>query len=185
MPLHLKPHRKRALRKTTFANGKMIEKDSFLVQLQGVYDRTAAQKLKGATLCYATQQDTVVKDDDEVIVSDLVGLDVYTLSSDENQEPTLVGHVQGVVLAEDLCDIPWLLHDQIEVALACGNDSPRPGRRPQDLVLIPLVPEIVPKIDLEGNMILVDPPAGSLDLLTYVREEKVRIKGLLAPTRED
>ncbi len=184
MPLHLKPHRKRAPRKTTVANGKMIDQDSFLVQLQGVYDRTAAQKLKGATLYYATQQDTVVKDDDEVIVSDLVGLDVYTLSSDEKQEPTLVGHVQGVVLAEDLCDIPWLLHDQIEVALARGNDSPRPGRRPQDLVLIPLVPEIVPKIDLEGNMILVDPPAGLLDL-TYVREEKVRIKGLLAPARED
>lgn len=184
MPLHLKPHRKRAPRKVTLAGGKMIDQDSFLVQLQGVYNRTAALKLKGATLYYATQQDTVVKKDDEMLVSDLVGLQVYTVGNDKGGDPTLVGHVQGIVLAEELCAIPGLLHDQIEVALAAPESAlPKPGR-PQNLVLIPLVPEIVPKIDLVGNMILLDPPAGLLDLI-YVREEKVRIKGLLAPSVDD
>ena len=94
----------------------------------------------------------------------------------------LVGKVVGVVLAEEMCAIPGLLHDQIEVQIIRPNETPKPGQ-PPELVLIPLVPEIVPKIDLENEMVVVDPPEGLLDL-TYVREEKVRIKGLLAPAKE-
>ena len=178
MPLHLKAARKRAPRKVTLAAGKFLGDDQFLVQLQGYYDRGESQSLKGSTLYYATQQDSV-KEEDEIVLSELVGLSVYKTA--ENEENLLVGTILGVVLAEEMCAIPGLLHDQIEVGVT--RKSSEPDGSPQDLLLIPLVPEIVTKIDLENELILVDPPAGLLDL-TYVREEKVKIKGLLAPAKE-
>jgi 16S rRNA processing protein RimM len=173
MLLHMKPVRKRAPRKVTLASGKLIGLDSFLIQLQGVYNRTEAQKLKGATLYYATQEDTVVADDD-FLVSDLVGLEVFL------DDDTLVGTVDGIVLAEEMCAIPGLGHDMLEVRIASNGNKPGV---PKDLVLIPLVPEIVPKIDLSEKIIVVDPPTGLLDL-TYIREEKVRIKGFLPPAKD-
>ena len=181
MPLHMKAARKRAPRKVTLAAGKFLGDDQFLVQLQGFYDRSESQSLKGSTLYYATQQDSV-KDEDEIVLSELVGLSVYRTPTDEETEKSLVGTILGVVLAEDMCAIPGLLHDQIEVGVAREESAQLDGSL-QDLLLIPLVPEIVPEIDLENQMILVDPPAGLLDL-TYVREEKVKLKGLLAPAKE-
>jgi RimM protein, required for 16S rRNA processing len=47
-----------------------------------------------------------------------------------------------------------------------------------EMVLIPLVPSIVPTIDIERGVIYIDPPGGLLDL-TYVKEGNVRIKGFL------
>mmetsp|Transcript_8246 Transcript_8246/g.24365 ORF Transcript_8246/g.24365 Transcript_8246/m.24365 type:complete len:389 (+) Transcript_8246:298-1464(+) len=183
MPLHMKSARKRAPRKVTLAAGKFLGDDQFLIQLQGFYNRTASQTLKGSTLYYATQQDTVEREDDEIILSELIGLSVYRTATEGDGEQFLVGTILGVVLAEEMCAIPGLLHDQIEVGVARNaGEAEKPGS-PQDLLLIPLVPEIVPKIDLENQMILVDPPKGLLDL-TYVREEKVKIKGLLAPAKE-
>ncbi len=184
MPLHVKPLKKRAPRKVTLAAGKFLGDDQFLIQLQGYYDRTESQTLKGSTLYYATQQDSV-KDEDEIVLSELVGLEVYRTNDDDDDDDDtqiLVGTVLGVVLAEEMCAIPGLLHDQLEIGVAKDENDMDP-KAPQDLLLIPLVPEIVPKIDLENEMILVDPPAGLLDL-TYVREEKVKIKGLLAPAEE-
>ena len=190
MSLHMKSARKRAPRKVILASGKFLGDDQFLVQLQGYYDRTASQTLKGSTLYFATQQDTVEREEDDIVLSELIGLSVYrTVTDDENkdedEEKALVGTILGVVLAEEICAIPGLLHDQIEIGVTRktnGLEPEIPGS-PQDLLLVPLVPEIVTKIDLENQMILVDPPAGLLDL-TYVREEKVKLKGLLAPAKE-
>ncbi|KAL3941958.1 MAG: hypothetical protein SGBAC_003760 [Bacillariaceae sp.] len=177
MPLHFKPFRKRAPRKITLAAGKETGVDSFLVQFQGVYNRTEAGKLKGASIYYATQQDKVVQEDD-LIVSDLVGLEVYTA-----EEEILVGTVQGIVLAEEMCAVPGLGQDMLEVAIQKPkNDVPTGRPVPDDLILIPFVPEIVPKVDLEERKIVVDPPAGLLDL-TYIREERVVLKGLLPPAK--
>lgn len=186
IPLHLKAARKRAPRKAILAAGKFLGDDQFLIQLQGYYDRTASQTLKGSNLYYATQQDTVELEEDEIVLSKLIGLSVYRTLTDENEdgEEGLVGTILGVVLAEEMCAIPGLLHDQIEVGVTRASSESDPTGSPQDLLLIPLVPEIVTKIDLENQMILVDPPAGLLDL-TYVREEKVKIKGLLAPAKEE
>jgi 16S rRNA processing protein RimM len=177
MLLHMKPFRKRAPRKVTLAAGKMIGVDAFLIQLQGIYNRTEAQKLKGATLYYATQQDTVVQEDD-LLISDLVGLEVYSI------DDVLVGTVAGIVLAEEMCAIPGLGQDMLEVSIPKPKSSKTTGRPvPNDLVLIPLVPEIVTKIDLHEKKVIIDPPKGLLDL-TYIREEKVVIKGLLAPAKD-
>jgi len=45
-------------------------------------------------------------------------------------------------------------------------------------VLVPLVPQIVPRVNVKQGELYLDPPVGLLDL-TYVREEKTRIKGFL------
>lgn len=178
MPLHLRPVRKRAPRKITLAAGKVTGVDAFLIQLQGVYDRKEAEKLKGASIYYATQQDTGVLQEDDLIVSDLVGLEVFT-----SEEEALVGTVKGIVLAEEMCSVPGLGQDMLEVAIQKPENKTPTKAVPDDLVLIPFVPEIVPKVDLEEKKIIIDPPAGLLDL-TYVREEKVVIKGLLPPARD-
>jgi 16S rRNA processing protein RimM len=178
MLLHMKPYRRRAPRKVTLAAGKTIGVDSFLIQLQGIYNRTSAEKLKGSTLYYATQQDNVLQDDD-VLVSDLVGLEVYS------KDDILVGTIDGIVLAEEMCAIPGLGQDMLEVSVHKPQSGKPTGRPvPKDLVLIPFVPEIVPKIDLEEKKVVIDPPKGLLDL-TYIREEKVKIKGLLPPSKTD
>lgn len=177
MLLHMKSIRKRAPRKVTLAAGKMIGVDAFLIQLQGIYNRTEAQNLKGATLYYATQQDTVVQEDD-LLLSDLVGLEVYTT------DDIFVGTIDGIVLAEEMCAVPGLGQDMLEVSIPKSKKTKTTTRSiPNDLVLIPLVPEIVPKVDLEGKKVYIDPPKGLLDL-TYIREEKVVIKGLLMPADE-
>jgi len=51
-------------------------------------------------------------------------------------------------------------------------------------ISVPFVPEIVSRVDLDGRLISMIPPDGLLDL-SYRREEKVRIKGLLPPARGD
>mmetsp|Transcript_32440 Transcript_32440/g.36296 ORF Transcript_32440/g.36296 Transcript_32440/m.36296 type:complete len:403 (-) Transcript_32440:40-1248(-) len=184
MPLHLKPARKRAPRKVILASGKFLGDDQFLIQLQGCYDRTASQSLKGSILYYATQQDTVIRKDDDILVSELIGLSVYRTNTDDGVE-ILIGTVSGVVLAEEMCAIPGLLHDQLEVEVKRNTEDSEHQSlgSPQDLLLIPMVPEIVIKISLEDQLILVDPPSGLLDL-TYTREEKIKIKGLLPPALE-
>jgi len=178
MPLHIKSVRKRAPRKITLAAGKETGVDAFLVQFQGVYNRTEAEKLRGASIYYATQQDTVVQEED-LIVSDLVGLEVYT-----DDEEMFVGTIKGIVLAEEMCAVPGLGQDMLEVAIHKPKSDQPTGRPvPDDLVLIPFVPEIVPKVDLEERKIVIDPPPGLLDL-TYIREEKVVLKGLLPPAKD-
>ncbi|CAB9526508.1 Probable 16S rRNA-processing protein RimM [Seminavis robusta] len=137
----------------------------------------------------ANQDETV--EEEEFFVSDLVGLEVFleTTTTEEtnnntsendnqNHEPPqlFVGTVVGVVLAEDMCAIPGLGHDMLEINLPRGKGGTTSLR--DELVLIPFVPQIVPRVD---NAIFIDPPAGLLDL-TYVREEKVRIKGFLPPS---
>ena len=185
MVLHLKPYRKRAPRKLLLVDGKCTGPDSFLVQLQDVYDRVAAEKLKGGTLYYATQQDHV-KQKEDLLLSDLVGLQVVLLKEEEGADQVseyIVGTVGAVVLAEEMCAIPGLGQDMLEVIVeGRRQDGHVKAGVPKDLVLIPMVPEIVPKIDLELQRVWIDPPAGLLDL-TYIREEKIRIKGLLPPAK--
>ena len=137
---------------------------------------------------YATQQDTIIQEDNDVLVPELIGLSVYRINIESGAEKeSLVGTVSGVVPADELCAIPGLLHDQLEVKVArekSESEHKSPRRSTQNLLLIPMVPEIVIKINLEDGNIIIDPPSGLLDL-TFVREEKVRIKGLLPPARTD
>jgi 16S rRNA processing protein RimM len=186
---HLKPPNKRAPRQVILIQGKHRLEDEYLIQLQDVDDRDEASKLRGATL-YVRQEEKVLPSPsssnpvdtmeaaiaaEEYIVSDLVNVEVL-----DQQSNNLVGRVGGVVLAEDMCSVPGLGQDLLEVTLQKG---PMASWR-DELVLIPFVPQIVPKVDLKEGKLWINPPAGLLDL-TYFREERVRLKGFLPPSWEE
>jgi ribosomal 30S subunit maturation factor RimM len=159
---------------------------TYLIRLENVDDRDEALQLRGYVL-YALVDEKVnnLLKEDEYIVSDLIGLNVFLDESTDDHsgkgfEELFVGHIRGVVLGSEMCSIPGLGQDLLEVALP--SRSRDCGKR-EDLVLIPFVPEIVTRVNLEGRLISIIPPGGLLDL-SYRREEKVRIKGLLPQARD-
>ena len=173
---HLKSANKRAPREVVLLNGKHRLGDEYLIQLNQVNDRDTAQKLRGSLLYIREEQKSYDLNVNEYVISDLVGLDVYLKDSSDKY----VGFVAGVVFSDDVCSIPGLGHDYLEITIPRGIGGTSSYR--DELVLIPMVPEIVPEVDITGKRIMIDPPAGLLDL-TYVREEKSRIKGFLPPAK--
>lgn len=99
----------------------------------------------------------------------------------ERSKGTFVGTVRGIILAEEMCSIPGLGHDMLEIILPRGENGTPSWR--DEMVLVPIVSAIVPTIDLEREVIYIDPPDGLLDL-RYVQEEKVRIKAFLPPAKD-
>jgi len=182
---HLKAPRKRAPRQVTVVEGKHRHNDEFLLRFQGVEDRDNAQKLRGSKLYIRDEQlaqESEANDDEEESyeVAELVGVEVF-LSQGEKDEKQFVGAVGGVVFGDELSSVP-LGYDFLEVVLPRGDSGIASFR--DELVLIPLVPQIVTEVDLANNQIFIDPPAGLLDL-SYVRDDKKRVKGLLSPASED
>jgi len=210
----LKAPNRRTPRETRLLEGRHRLKNEYLIKLEGISDRNEAMKLRGFVL-YARQEERPEDlEDDEYLISDLVGLDVRLVTGygeddvedeymkdsvedvlessypqneddDENKRTVtgensvsgkFVGTVGGVVLAEEMCSIPGLGQDLLEVILPRGRLGIPSWR--DEMVLIPLVPSIVPTIDIERRILYIDPPSGLLDL-TYVKEENVRIKGFL------
>jgi len=185
---HIKAPNRRSPRKITLVEGRYCMDDEYLIKLEGIGDRDAANKLRGYILYAREEERPENLEQDEYLVGDLVGLEVFLEKGyDDNQADNdlggkFVGTVGGVVLAEDMCAVPGLGQDMLEIVLSRG-----PGRTASwkdEMVLIPLVPQIVPHVDIKGGAIHITPPLGLLDL-TYLREEKVRIKGFLPPAAED
>lgn len=180
---HIKSPNRRSPREVRLLEGRPLRSNStaagsdaspsYLIRLENVNDRDEAMKFRGYVL-YALDDEKVnnLLMEDEYIVSDLIGLNVFLdEAADEHSgkgfEDLFVGNIRGVILGSEMCSIPGLGQDLLEVA--------RPS---QELVLIPFVPQIVTRVDLDGRLISIMPPRGLLDL-SYRREEKVRIKGLL------
>lgn len=183
---HLKAVNKRAPRRTVLLQGKHRHGDEYLIQLDQIDNRDAAQTLRGGLLYVREEQkDAAVPDQDEYLVSDLVGLDVFLKTGgkggDDDDDKQFVGIVGGVVFAEDVSSIAGLGHDYLEIILPRGIGGTRSLR--DAMVLVPLVPQIVPRVNIKERMILIDPPGGLLDL-TYIKEEKTRIRGFLPCAKE-
>jgi 16S rRNA processing protein RimM len=184
---HLKLPNKRAPRRVVLLQGKAAHQDEYLLQLDDIEDRDTAQKLRGAIL-YAREEEKVTPEQEEYLISDLVGLQVYLVEQDTSDAEAsirstnhFVGTVGGIVFAEDLCSVPGLGHDMLEIVIPRGIGGTASLR--DELVLVPMVPQIVPCVDIKGGAVYIDPPTGLLDL-TYIRDEKVRIKGFLPPARD-
>jgi 16S rRNA processing protein RimM len=177
---YLKPANKRAPRQILLLSGRLASGDDYLLSVDGIVDRDEAEKLRGATL-YARQEQQVddttnedrSKEEEFFAVSDLVGLEVFLY---ESERQAFVGKVGGVVFSEDIADIPGIGHDYLELILPRGVGGTFSLR--DELVLIPLVPQLVPTVNINEGIIEIDPPDGLLDL-TYVREVKTRIKAFL------
>jgi ribosomal 30S subunit maturation factor RimM len=186
---HIKSPNRRSPREVRLVEGRPLRSNStaagsdaspsYLIRLENVNDRDEAMKFRGYVL-YALENEKVnnLLMEDEYIVSDLIGLNVFLdEGADEHSgkgfEDLFIGNIRGVILGSEMCSIPGLGQDLLEVA----RPSQLTGKG-EELVLIPFVPQIVTRVDLDGRLISIMPPRGLLDL-SYRREEKVRIKGLL------
>lgn len=175
---HLRLPNRRSPREIRLVSGRKQVGDYYLITLEGILEREGATKLKGSVL-YARQDDRPDFDDDEYLVSDLIGLEVFVSDKEKYDidDVECVGLVAGIVLAEDVGSIA-IGNDMLEIALPKVR-----GQKMQEFVLIPFVPDIVHRVELSIGRVHIDPPCGLLDL-TYVKEEKVRIKGFLPASKE-
>ncbi|HEY2749339.1 MAG TPA: ribosome maturation factor RimM, partial [Polyangia bacterium] len=116
------------------------DKDEWLVTLEGVGDRDAADALRGRTV-RISRADVAVADD-ELLVADLVGCTVVDVTG------AVIGEVTGS------------FHSGAHEVLELRADDERGARE----ILLPLVDAFVVSIDVAARRIVYDPPEGLLDL---------------------
>lgn len=110
-----------------------------LVAFEGVLDRDVAEALRGTLLAVDSADVAPPEDPEEFNDHQLVGLAVVTPDGERLGEVARIDHAP----ASDLLVL----------------------RRPEGrTALIPFVKAIVPEVDLAGGRVVVDPPAGLLDL---------------------
>lgn len=122
----------------TVASGR-VQGGRLVLRFEGIEDRTAAEGLRNTLLIVEADPEELPDDPDEFYDHQLVGLRVVTVAGDE------VGTVA------EMLHLPT--QDLFAVTRPDGRE-----------VLIPFVEEIVPGVDLEERTVLVDPPAGLLEL---------------------
>ncbi|NED96967.1 ribosome maturation factor RimM [Phytoactinopolyspora alkaliphila] len=110
-----------------------------LVVFDGITDRTAAESLRGAELQVEVDDAEQPSDPEEFFDHQLTGLRVVTTEGDD------VGEVAEV--------IHGAAQDMLAVRLPDGSQA-----------LVPFVSAIVPDIDVDAGRVVIDPPAGLLDL---------------------
>jgi len=116
------------------------ERGEFLVELEGVRDRDAAEALRGAAL--EIERDALPPPDDgELYVADLVGCRVVD--------------ARGAELGEVAETFDSGAHEVLVVRA--------PGENGREFML-PLVDAIVTDVDLDARRITCDPPPGLVDL---------------------
>ena len=182
---HLKAPNKRAPRKVQLLGGRHRMDREFLILLEGIGDRDEANKLRGCVLYAREEERPESIEDDEYMINDLIGLDVLIEEGFSDVDGAdlggrFVGTVVGIVFASEMCAIPGLGNDLLEISLPKVPGGT--ASRNDELVLIPFVPSIVPRVEINQNSILITPPGGLLDL-KYIREQKFRIRGFLPPAR--
>jgi 16S rRNA processing protein RimM len=117
------------------------EREEFLVELEGMHDRDAAEALRGAAL--EVERDALPPpDDDELYVADLIGCRVVD--------------ARGAELGEVVETFDSGAHEVLVV-----RGSRESGARE---FMLPLVDAIVTHVDLDARRITCDPPPGLIDL---------------------
>jgi 16S rRNA processing protein RimM len=116
-----------------------VHQGVWLLGFEGIPDRTGAESLRDTRLFADVTSDEPSEDQDAWYEDDLVGLAVTT------RDGTVVGEVVGLQSrpAQDL----------LVVRLTGGGEA-----------LVPFVEQIVPEVDLQGRRVVIDPPAGLLEL---------------------
>ena len=113
-----------------------------LVSFAGIADRSQAEPLRGVWLTVDAAQVTAPEDPDEFHDHQLVGLTVVTTAGEQVGVVTDVRH-----------------HGQDLLVIEPAAGSQRRGE-----VLVPFVVEIAVDVDVAGGRMVIDPPAGLLDL---------------------
>jgi 16S rRNA processing protein RimM len=110
-----------------------------LLSLRGVSDRNGAEALRNTMLVVEADENESPEDPDEFYDHQLVGLPVATAD----------GEALGEI--SDLLHLP--AQDVLAVTRPDGSE-----------VLIPFLKQFVPVVDVAARRVVVDPPAGLLDL---------------------
>lgn len=113
------------------------DKDEWLLTLDGVASRDAAEALRGRAVAIARAAVPVA--DDELLVADLVGCTVVDVAG------TTLGEVTG--------SFDSGAHEVLELRAPDGRE-----------LLLPFVDAFVRSVDTDGKQIVYDPPEGLLDL---------------------
>jgi 16S rRNA processing protein RimM len=113
------------------------DKDEWLVTLDGVASREAAEALRGRHV--HLPRAAVPVGDDELLVADLIGCKVLD--------------VTGAMLGEVTGSFDSGAHEVLEVRAADGRE-----------LMLPFVDAFVKEVDTDGRRIVYDPPEGLLDL---------------------
>ena len=132
---------------------------------------------------FVSSADRPTLQQDEYLARDLCGTSCYVRQNDEievkdgenERKLVKVGVVNAVVPPEELADSPFaaqFMHAMLEIRLLSS----------EELCLIPMVPQIVPLVNLEEDYIEIDPPVGLLDLSYAEKKKKVAIRGFLPAT---
>lgn len=170
---------------------KASQKGMWILRVGDVEQRDDVLALRGARL--------YVKDDDrprmgggEWMVGEVVGGRVKLVGKDD-----VIGEVVGVVTRHDLCRasgagerLESVAADLIEVELfpeeGEGEGRGRGDGEKRKRVLIPFVEEIVPVVDVDAGVVVLDPPEGLLDIaVVNQKEKKIAPRGLLMPVKEE
>jgi 16S rRNA processing protein RimM len=126
----------------TITDGR-VHSGRLLLTFEGYADRGAAEGLRNVLLLADVDPSQRLDDPDEFLDSQLVGLAVRT------------------VAGEDVGELAEVLH-------LPGQDVLAVRRRDGTEVLVPFVAVMVPTVDLDAGVVLVDPPPG---LLSELAEE--------------
>jgi 16S rRNA processing protein RimM len=113
------------------------DKEEWLVTLEGVGDRDAADALRGRTV--RLERSDIPVADDELLVADLVGCTVVD--------------VAGATIGEVTGSFDSGAHEVLELRGAGGKE-----------ILLPLVDAFLVSIDVAQKRIVYDPPEGLLEL---------------------
>jgi 16S rRNA processing protein RimM len=116
-----------------------LRKDIIVARIQGVADRTGAEALVHQELWLPRDRLALAVEEDEFLLSDLIGCSVVTA------EGTLIGEV---------ADVPnYGAGDLIEIMPVGGSIT----------VLLPFTKVFAPVVEIAARRIVIDPPDGFLD----------------------
>jgi 16S rRNA processing protein RimM len=147
-------------------------KDVYVIQLEGIDNRTQAETLRNAKLL-VKKGDRPQLGEDEYHVSDLINLDVFNQLNGEK-----IGVIINVYQAgNDLLEIKLQNTDNDIEKEESTPDLTKVNRisklrkitrkknKKAKTVLIPFVKEIVPVVNLEQGFIEINPPSGLLEIV--------------------
>jgi 16S rRNA processing protein RimM len=109
----------------------------FVARLSGVQDKNAAEALRNTKLYIARERLPKTEDDESFYHADLIGLAVVT--------------TKGADIGEVVAVHNFGAGDIVEIRLT-----------DKSTILLPFTDAAVPKVDLDGGRIIVDPPEGTL-----------------------
>jgi 16S rRNA processing protein RimM len=151
-----------------------VHSGRLMLTIEGVTDRTAAERLRNLLLVVDVDPDERPDDPEEFYDRQLVGLRVETVDGTPVGELREVLHLPGQdVLAVRRVGRPGI-PDSADSADNVAGDE----------VLVPFVHEFVPEVDIDGGRIVIDPPPGLLAEVGEPAEDDDAAAGAARPTED-